>query len=1142
MKDVEIDPDADEEMDHNELVGEHNHKQQLSMLTPEHTDPEEELWSTNSHYRITKRGKILKSVTERYLRHDLGYGQVSAPKVFTRTGTSKSTQSLTTTLSTPTELQSYLTSSITKPRLCILDANILIHQLDLLEHSSQIISQCVVCQTALMECRNVNQTNYKRVLEFLGGANSSSSGANRSIFFADENHVEIANSVAGDRAHNANRNSSEGNGLRRSTNDENDERIRHVAYYFADALRDSEAEIILLTDDAGSRKILEREDRGVTAMSMRSYVMMLQAEGAVENIHDILDSIANFSDHKGSRSQRSASDALSLYEPHLPATELRAGIGKGLYHRGILRVSNFGARDLGCNDCYITVRGEGERVAVLIRGVGDVNRALDGDVVVVMLHPVDRWISTTEGKKEVTDDTKIEDVAGIMTETADATLAQSENITESAQAPKPTGKVVGILQRNTRQNYCGSIHARPSELHTTPDSTSTSTDAVTPHAPSDRDTEAALHEVEHPDGSHTCLFYSVDVRIPPLLLRTTQRSKLLNQRILVTFDSWPDSSPYPLGHYVRSLGTRGEKNVETEVLLHEHSIPTEPFSPRVLACLPPADFTCIPHPDRTDLRHLPILSIDPPGCKDIDDALHCLKLPNGNFQVGVHIADVTHYVRAGTAIDLEAANRSTSTYLVNKRLDMFPSLLTTDLCSLRGNIDRYAFSVLWEVKDDEQATIVDVSFTKSLIHSVAALTYAQAQAYIDAGDANTSIPAQAVQRLAKLSRIFRAKRIAAGALTLASPEVKFVLKDNDRNNNPTDVQAYTLLEANALVEEFMLLANVTVGKKILRHYPTLAILRRHPSPNRSMFEGLISKAKTCRQFEIDISTSKTLADSLNASVDPSDPYVNKLLRILATRCMSPAQYFGSGDVRPQEWHHYGLAAPVYTHFTSPIRRYADVCVHRLLAASLGVQSLPTRLSSRRVLSDLAANMNRRHRSAQLAGRGSVQLHTLLFFAGDGDGETNGGGGGGAKSGKEEDAYVLDVDTSTQRLPSFTVMVPRYGIEGRVQITSAMIPGGVNDPHLVRDAHRHCIQYNGTNSSSAKQTSFTKIQVFDKVRVNIWVKHTHDGTRELILDLVTPQFGVVPAVAVLCVEEPDTKMQPVPSSNKKKKKSKRQKTK
>ena len=231
---------------------------------------------------------------------------------------------------------------------------------------------------------------------------------------------------------------------------------------------------------------------------------------------------------------------------------------------------------------------------------------------------------------------------------------------------------------------------------------------------------------------------------------------------------------------------------------------------------------------------------------------------------------------------------------------------------------RYAFSVLWEVTPE--AEIVDVDFKKSIIHSIAALTYQQAQSFIDQPD-DEDIQVGAVKRLASLARKFRKRRIDAGALTLASPEVKFVL--DSESLNPTDVQAYALLEANALVEEFMLLANVTVAKKILRHYPTLSVLRRHPAPNRAMFESLISKAK-CRGFDIDIEDSKRLADSLDAARMDSDPYFNKLLRILSTRCMSPAQYFCSGEYRPTDWHHYGLAAPVYTHFTSPIRRQVQM--------------------------------------------------------------------------------------------------------------------------------------------------------------------------------------------------------------------------
>jgi exosome complex exonuclease DIS3/RRP44 len=282
-----------------------------------------------------------------------------------------------------------------------------------------------------------------------------------------------------------------------------------------------------------------------------------------------------------------------------------------------------------------------------------------------------------------------------------------------------------------------------------------------------------------------------------------------------------------------------------------------------------------------------------------------------------------------------------------------------------------------------------------------------------------------------------------------------------------------------VVEEFMLLANVTVAKKILRHYPTLTILRRHSAPNRAMFDSLISKAK-CRSLHIDIEDSKRLADSLDAAVVPSDPYINKLLRILSTRCMSPAQYFCSGEFRPQEWHHYGLAAPVYTHFTSPIRRYADIVVHRLLAASIGVAPLPSHLASKSYLHDLAANMNRRHRAAQLAGRASVQLHTLIYFAGDGA--------------KEEHAYVLDVETSESKEVSLSVIVPRYGIEGRVHLAI-----GVNDGDLARFPDEHKVTY----SNGGRQVS---IQVFDKVKVRIWVRETEDSQRELVLDLIEPDFG------------------------------------
>ena len=917
------------------------------------------------------------------------------------------------TIHTATELLALLEP---KQAVLVVDTNVLLHNLDVLEQ----LPNLVIPQTALQECRANRMVAYDRTVDLLRAPKKCS------IFFPDPHHAMTATIPEG-----------------LAINDANDARIRNVAALFGEYLRGTKVPVVLLTDDAGSRELAKSQTL-YQARSVRSWVQQLERDNPELSL---LDRVAQF----GSNTVSPESDAADIFPAHLDSKTMLQGIQMGTYHRGVLRSQSYEAAS-------VTIRRGEERVVVAIQGSQHINRAVDGDVIAVALNPLDQWISVdgvADTKKSTSSET------GIASETAEPTVGQLSNVPEELEAIgrtlRPTGRVVGIVRRNFSE-YSGSIfEARSGET--------------------ERERIASEFEREHKDGSMTCVFFAVDKKVPPILIRTTQRDRLLGQRIVVALDSWPAHSKFPLGHYVKKIGKAGTKEVETEVLLQEHSIPHEPFSAAVLACLPPDDYKIDSDnsPGREDLRHLPVLSIDPPNCKDIDDALHCTILPNGNWQVGVHIADVTHYVKAGTAIDLEAANRSTSTYLVNKRLDMLPGLLTTNLCSLKGNVDRYAFSVLWEVTPD--ADIVDVDFKKTMIHSIGALTYQQAQTMIEQPDDPEDIQACAVKRLAHLARKFRKRRIDAGALTLASPEVKFVL--DSESLNPTDVQAYALLEANALVEEFMLLANVTVSKKILRHYPTLSVLRRHPSPNRAMFDGLISKAKS-RGLSIDIDDSKKLADSLDAAQVESDPYINKLLRILSTRCMSPAQYFCSGEFPPTEWHHYGLAAPVYTHFTSPIRRYADVCVHRLLAAAIGEAPLPQHLSSKSYLHDLCANMNRRHRSAQMAGRASVQLHTLVFFSGE----------GGAR---EEDAYILDVETEEDSKPAFRVIVPRYGIEGMV-----LLPIEADDKNLTRYPADHRIVYNnsGTNIS---------IQVFDKVRVRIWVREVQDFQRELVLDLLEPSL-------------------------------------
>ena len=327
-------------------------------------------------------------------------------------------------------------------------------------------------------------------------------------------------------------------------------------------------------------------------------------------------------------------------------------------------------------------------------------------------------------------------------------------------------------------------------------------------------------------------------------------------------------------------------------------------------------------------------------CKDIDDALHARRLPNGNVEVGVHIADVSYFVRPGTPIDAEAAIRANTTYLVERRLDMLPGLLTETLCSLKGGQDRFAFSVTWELAprnaDIPAATASFTSSTaaasssssvaaaaafapfasstaggpavlpplpvdpagvpsiswdllpertryfKSIIHSRAAMTYAAAQALLDDPAAvGPSHPVGAgIKLLASVARSLRASRKAAGALTLASTEVRVQL--DSETHDPLEVTAYELRETNEMVEEFMLLANIWVARRTVEAFPRYALLRRHPAPPPAQFDSLLAAAAAVG-VKLDVSSSKALADSLDGAAVRGNPYFNRLLRIMATR-------------------------------------------------------------------------------------------------------------------------------------------------------------------------------------------------------------------------------------------------------------------
>ncbi|KAL2609132.1 hypothetical protein R1flu_027705 [Riccia fluitans] len=747
-----------------------------------------------------------------------------------------------------------------------------------------------------------------------------------------------------------------------SPNDRNDRAIRVASKWYHAHLGPT-SKIVLVTDDAENRRRALAE--GIVALSVHEYVQTL---GNAELLDLIIRTGSEEAQTTGDAEDLRPSKRKVIYPEHKLMSEITSGLHKGIYHQGKLRVNRY-------NGFEATVSSESIGEEILIQGRMDMNRAFDGDVVAVELLPEDQWQANSLGKiAEDADEDDNEEAVGLVPDVAEAVT----DTVAAGRAGRPRGRVIGIIKRNWRQ-YCGSLDP--------------------------------MLNSGGAGGFVHALFSAADRRIPRIRIQTRQFANLVNKRIIVAVDAWDRTMRYPAGHYVSTIGDIGDRDTESEVILLENDVNNKPFSKQVLDCLPPLPWSLaaeeLQNPNRRDLRHIRVFSVDPPGCRDIDDALHCTLRPDGNYEVGVHIADVTNFVLPDTPLDEEASKRGTSVYLVERRIDMLPKPLTEDICSLRADVERLTFSVIWEMTPE--AEILSTQFTKAIIKSCAAMSYAEAQARMD--DSRLSDPLTVdLRNMNRLAKIMRKRRIDRGALTLASPEVKFEI--DSETHDPLDVGMYQIREANQMIEEFMLAANVSVAEKIFGHFSQFSMLRRHPVPTPKMLEPLLLTAAAVA-VDLDISSSKALADSLDRAVG-GDPYFNKLIRILATRCMTQALYFSSGDLPPPEFHHYGLASPIYTHFTSPIRRYADVVVHRLLAAALGLIKLPAGLRDKALLTTVADNLNYRHRNAQMASRASVELHTLIFFK---------------NRPTDTEARIVRIKSN-----GLIVFVPKFGIEGPVYLT------------------------------------------------------------------------------------------------------------
>ncbi len=417
-------------------------------------------------------------------------------------------------------------------------------------------------------------------------------------------------------------------------------------------------------------------------------------------------------------------------------------------------------------------------------------------------------------------------------------------------------------------------------------------------------------------------------------------------KVLVTLQDWPEKADSPYGKVIQVLGKPGEHNTEIHSILAEYGLPYE-FPQKVEEFANKID-TSITEEEiakRRDMRNVLTFTIDPKDAKDFDDALSFQVLENGNYEVGIHIADVSHYLQEGTILDEEAYERATSVYLVDRVVPMLPEILSNGACSLRPNEEKYTFSAVFEITP--RAEIKNQWFGRTVTYSDARFAYEEAQIIIEnnaipakAGisSINTTIPKEisltgkeynttndiafATLKLNELAKIMRQKRMSYGAISFDKVEVKFNL---DKDANPIGVYFKTSKDANKLIEEFMLLANRKVSEFIGKQRPQkIFIYRVHDEPDESKLEalqGIVSKFG----YKLNFKDRKSISSSLNQLLkDVNGKKEQNLVDTLTIRTMSKAVY------TTHNIGHYGLAFDYYSHFTSPIRRYPDVIAHRLL--------------------------------------------------------------------------------------------------------------------------------------------------------------------------------------------------------------------